>query len=202
MKAFTLIMDKNIEQFKKRVETVLRQDRHRILRTDLTRAAVLIPILARDGEPHLILTKRTMNVATHKGQISFPGGIREPDDKNATENALREAQEEINLHPDMVTVVGPFDDFITTSGFNVTPVVGFVTSDASLRPNPMEVAEIITAPVADFTNPAHHAFVTEKNDDGSRHYHSYRIEDHLIWGATAGIIHHLLKEMDALDKAV
>ncbi len=202
MKALTLIMDKDLEQFKKRVENVLREDRHQILRTDLTRAAVLIPILARDGEPHFILTKRTMNVATHKGQISFPGGMREPDDKNATENALREAQEEINLHPDMVTVVGLFGDLITISGFSVTPVVGFVASDASLRPNPMEVAEIITAPVADFTNPSQHEFVTEKNDEGSRLYHSYRIGDHLIWGMTAGIIHHLLKEMDALDRAV
>jgi 8-oxo-dGTP pyrophosphatase MutT (NUDIX family) len=202
MKAITRIMDKDLEQFKKRLENVLMQDRHQILRTDLTRAAVLVPIVAREDEPHLILTKRTMNVATHKGQISFPGGMREPDDKNATDNALREAQEEINLHPDVVTVVGLFDDFITTSGFNVTPVVGFVASDASLKPNPMEVAEIITAPVAKFTNPTHHELVTETHNGVSRHYHSYRIGDHLIWGATAGIIHHLLKEMDAVDKAV
>jgi 8-oxo-dGTP pyrophosphatase MutT (NUDIX family) len=142
-----------------------------------------------------------MNVATHKGQISFPGGMREPTDNDAVDNALRETQEEINLRPQQVTVVGLFDDFITTSGFLVTPVVGFVASDASLSPDAMEVAEIIEAPVAVFTEPTHHAFVTEMQDGVSRQYHSYRVEAHHIWGATAGIIHRLLSEMDALDEA-
>lgn len=195
-------MNKKTEQFKMRVETVLKHDRRKITRTDLTRAAVLVPIILKTGEPHLILTKRTMNVATHKGQISFPGGMRELDDKDEIDTALREAEEEIGLRRDLVTVVGLFDDFVTTSGFMVTPVVGFVAADAPLRPNPMEVAEIIAEPVSMFANPTHHELVTETHDGASRRYHSYRVGKHLIWGATAGIIHRFLSEMDALDEAV
>jgi 8-oxo-dGTP pyrophosphatase MutT (NUDIX family) len=195
-------MDTNTKQFKMRVENVLKHDRRKIIRTDLTKAAVLVPIAFETGEPYLILTKRTMNVATHKGQISFPGGMREPDDKDEIDNALRETEEEIGLRPNLVTVVGLFDDFVTTSGFVVTAVVGFVAANAPLRPDPMEVAEIIAVPVATLANPTHHQLVTEKHDGASRQYHSYRVGKHLIWGATAGIIHRFLSEMDALEEAV
>ncbi len=195
-------MKTKTEQFKIRVENALKHKRRTIARPDLTRAAVLVPIVFKTDEPHLILTKRTMTVATHKGQISFPGGMREPDDKDEIDNALRETREEIGLHSHKVAVIGLLDDFITTSGFVVTPVVGFVTADAPLTPDPMEVAEIILAPVSDFTNPTYHELVTEKENGVSRKYHSYRVGKHLIWGATAGIIHQFLSEMDALEEAV
>lgn len=195
-------MDEKLLQLKNRLETVLKRDRQVIGRTDLTRAAVLIPIVLHAGEPHIILTKRSMTVATHKGQISFPGGMREKADKDAIENALRETEEEIGLSPERVTVIGLFDDFVTISGFVVTPVVGFVEADALLRADPAEVDEIIVAPVAAFTDPTRHEIVTETQAATSRRYHSYRIGGHLVWGATAGIIHRLLTQVDALDEAV
>ena len=195
-------MDEKLLQLKERLETLLNKDRQIIERAELIRAAVLIPIVLHAGELHLILTKRTMTVATHKGQISFPGGVREKADKDEIENALREAEEEIGLSPERVTVIGLFDDFVTISGFVVTPVVGFVEADAPLRADPAEVAEIILAPVAAFTDPVRHEIVTEKQADAHRRYHSYRVGGHLVWGATAGIIHRLLSQVDALDKAV
>ena len=103
------------DRFREQVIQAMRADRVVLDRTDLTRSAVLLPIIDRDGEPHLILTRRTMTVAAHKGQVSLPGGAVEPEDRDITETALREAMEEIGLEPNLVEVVGLLDDSVTTT---------------------------------------------------------------------------------------
>lgn len=192
-------MDDTIEHFKARVQTAVKRPRNHFERADLTRAAVLFPIVFRGKEPHLIVTRRTMNVATHKGQISFPGGVREPGDRDEIDTALRESEEEIGLSPSAVTVIGLLDDFVTSSGFHVTPVVGFVAPGASCFADPVEVAEIIEAPIAVLTDPACYEFGTLERDGISYSSHFYSVGEHTIWGATAGIIHQFLLALDAAE---
>jgi 8-oxo-dGTP pyrophosphatase MutT (NUDIX family) len=187
------------ENFKNHIEEVTSRSRITIDRSDLTKAAVLVPIVFRAGEPFLIVTKRTMNVATHKGQISFPGGVREPGDKDEIENALRETREEIGISPSSTTVIGLLDDYATTTGFAVTPVVGIVEPDVEFAPDPVEVAEIIEVSIADLQNPKHHELVTVEYEEFGYMYHRYQVGSHIIWGATAGIIHVFLNALDKME---
>ena len=150
-------------------------------------AAVLIPVVERD-EPALIFTVRTDNLPSHKGQISFPGGAIDPGDVSATHTALREAHEEIALDPDDVHIVGELDTFPTfVTGYNVTPVVGFIEKRPELRANPAEVAEVLWVPLSELDD-------TTRAEPGFEHQgRSYPTEawvwnGHVIWGVTARII--------------
>jgi len=184
--------DTKLAEIVKKVKTITGGDRIHIVRPDLTRAAVLVPIIQKKGEPHLIVTKRTMTVATHKGQISFPGGVREPEDRDEIANALRESKEEIGLDQEHVQVLGLLDDFATTTGFSVTPVVGLVSAAATYQADKIEVAEVIETPFSVFLDPDAHEFVTMNREEFSFRFHQYKFEEHIIWGATAGIIHRFI----------
>lgn len=190
------VMDETLGILKSQIEKIADKGRTVIKRSDLTRAAVLVPIVLRGAEPCLIVTKRTMSVAKHKGQISFPGGAREPEDRDEIQNALREAEEEIGIHPSSVIVAGVLDDYATTTGFAVTPVVGFVDSAAKFTPDPAEVAEIIEVPMSALRDPSRHELVTVEYGNMGYRYHRYTVGDHIIWGATAGIIHYFLSVLD------
>jgi len=164
-------------------------------------AAVLIPVVERD-EPALIFTVRTDTLPSHKGQISFPGGSIDPGDANATHTALREAHEEIDLDPGAVDVVGELDTFPTyVTGYNVTPVVGFVEKRPRLVPNPAEVADVLWVPLSELDG-------TIRAEPGFEHLgRTYPTEawvwnDHVIWGVTARIIRlflHRLSEAGLAD---
>ena len=114
---------------------------------DFRKAAVLVAVLL-EPEPSIILTKRTSNLSTHSGQIAFAGGSLDAFE-TPVEAALREAHEEIGLEPKHVQVLGLLDDVWTPAGFHVTPVVGLVSSQALLQPNPAEVAQLLFVPLAD-----------------------------------------------------
>ena len=108
-------------------------------------AAVLIPLVWRRGEGHLIFTERTTTVKHHKGQISFPGGSFESSDPDLLHCALRETNEELSLTPERV--LGALDQLATPSGFRVAPFVGIVADDATCTPDPREVANVIEIPL-------------------------------------------------------
>ena len=176
------------DDFEQRLREELNAHEPRSVQVEGTRdAAVLIPIV-RVPEPTLIFTRRTDTLSSHRGQISFPGGSIDRDDPNPAAAALRESQEEIGLDPRVVSVVGCLDDLETfVSGFVVTPVVGWLPERPELRPNPIEVAEIIEAPLADLTDEI-------RREPGFMHRdRRYPTEawvwnDHVIWGVTARIL--------------
>jgi len=106
----------------------------------LIRAAVLVPLVRKDGEWHVLVTKRTQKVEHHKGQISFPGGAWEPGDADLKDTALRETYEEIGLSPESVQLLGVLDDCPTITGFAVTPFVGVIPPSFDYRLNAGEVS--------------------------------------------------------------
>jgi 8-oxo-dGTP pyrophosphatase MutT (NUDIX family) len=184
-------------RFEEQVRRVVAQARTALERPDLTRAAVLVPIVFRDDGPYLILTRRTMCVARHKGQISFPGGVAEPADDGPAGTALREATEEIALDPTHVEVVGLLDDSATKTGFVITPVVGFVAPEATFRADPVEVAELFEVPFAALRDPRNQEVaVIERGGDRYRDQR-YHVDGKTIWGATGRIISRLITAVDA-----
>jgi 8-oxo-dGTP pyrophosphatase MutT (NUDIX family) len=158
-------------------------------------AAVLLPFHLRAGLPHLLFTQRSAALARHSGEISFPGGSRDPLDPSAVATALRETDEEIGVPPERVRVLGELPaSYAAVSNFVITPVVGWL-DDAPLRltPNPAEVADVFAAPLAALADPAiYHSERWLRN--GERHLiHFYDFEGHRIWGVTARILHDLLE---------
>lgn len=154
----------------------------------LTPAAVLFPIVLRDPGPTVLLTQRTSHLRDHAGQISFPGGRVEVDDLSPVHTALRETEEEIGMAPDRVEVLGFLPEYLTSTGFRVTPVVGLVQPPLVLRPDPFEVAEIFEVPLAFLLDPANRQRHSREWRGRLRHYFAMPYGDYFIWGATAGMI--------------
>lgn len=162
----------------------------------LRKAAVLVPLVARQSGLSVLLTMRTAHLNEHAGQISFPGGRSENDDADAIATALRESREEIGLESRFIDVLGFLPDYITVTGYHVRPVVGLVQEGFALRPDPSEVAEVFEVPLAFLMDPQHHEQRVYKWDGGERRFYAMpypRISEgrHFIWGATAGMLRNL-----------
>ncbi|BDV44846.1 coenzyme A pyrophosphatase [Geotalea uraniireducens] len=155
-------------------------------------AAVLLPLFFRGGEPHLLLTKRTERLNHHRGEISFPGGVRQQEDRNAQATALRETWEEVGIRPEDVEILGELDDFYSIHNYLVTPFVGLFPADYRLQPNPAEIDRLITPPLAGLLDPGR--FRVEDWTWQGRHqpvyFYSYGEDE--IWGLTAAIIKQFL----------
>ncbi|EWY41155.1 NUDIX hydrolase [Skermanella stibiiresistens SB22] len=158
----------------------------------LREAAVLVPLVDRPGGMTIIFTQRTAHLAAHAGQISFPGGGREPDDADALACALRETSEEIGLAPEHVEVAGRLDTYVTRTGFEITPIVGFVRPPFTLRPDPYEVAEVFEVPLAFFLKPGAARKETRQFQGTQRYFYVFPYEHRYIWGATAGMLVNLV----------
>ena len=155
---------------------------------DLTEAAVLVPLIERQGQWQVILTRRTAALKHHPGQVAFPGGKRDPGDGSLVVTALREAEEEIGLPPGAVDVLGEAGQHQTVTGFSVTPVLGVVTEDFALRPEPGEVERVFEVPLA-FLLDEERARVEARFWRGTRrHYYVLPFGPFYIWGATARMI--------------
>jgi 8-oxo-dGTP pyrophosphatase MutT (NUDIX family) len=147
-------------------------------------AAVLIPLVWYDDEWHLLFTRRTDIVESHKGQVSFPGGACDEGETTPEQTALREAEEEIGILPREVRVLGRLSNLITITYFRVTPVVGVVKWPAVFRVGAQEVARIFTMPLAWLANPTNRwQFEIPGTDRSLIAYHPY--DGELLWGATA-----------------
>ncbi len=155
----------------------------------LTPAAVLLPLLNKDDELNILLTRRTQMVKAHKGQVSFPGGVRDAADESLLSTALREAQEEIGLQPKDVEILGSLDPVATTSsGFLVHSFVGLVPYPYPFRLNSREVAETLMVPFHFLADAKHwHRIPFISNNQPFDHYF-VPYGKYLIWGATARIL--------------
>ena len=160
-----------------------------------TRAAVLIPIVAR-AEPMLLFTRRTETLARHSGQVSFPGGRVEAADLTPLQTALRETAEETGIAAEAVRMAGYLPRYLTGTGFDIQPVVGVLAPDFVLRPDPAEVAEIFEAPLAFFTDAANRRRETRLWNGHQRSFYAYSHGGHEIWGATAALIVDLVSRLD------
>ncbi len=152
------------------------------------------------GGYSLLFTRRTETVETHKGQISFPGGARDPEDSDATFTALRETQEEVGIDPACIEVVGPLPGLWTPTGFWVMPFVGVLKDPIArteLLVNPLEIAEEFWASLAELQAPA--TYQKEFKQYGAVRYpiHVYTIGEHRIWGATGAMVKNLLDRLEA-----
>jgi len=156
--------------------------------TELRPAAVLVPLVDRAGGMSVLLTQRTAHLSAHAGQISFPGGRIETSDRDATEAALRETEEEVGLTRDHVTLIGRLDTYVTGTGFEITPLVGIVRVPFPLTPDPFEVAEVFEVPLSFVLDPNNHRRMTRILDQRTRIFFVLPYENRYIWGATAGML--------------
>jgi len=159
-----------------------------IERKSLKDAAVLIPIIFKDNQPYVLVTKRTNNVGTHKGEVSLPGGGIDEDDSSPLETALRESYEEVGIKPEDVTILGEFDHFISIYGFHVYTFVGVIPYPYQLTINHDEIESYTEVPLS--------LFVEEKYDDVQYYTYEgtpyaiyyYHYNGYTIWGLTARIL--------------
>lgn len=161
--------------------------------TRVTDAAVLVPLVNRPGQVHLLLTQRTAHLDDHAGQISFPGGRVEPADAGREETALRETEEEIGLPRSAIAVLGRLPTYEIPSGFRITPVVGWIEPPFELKPDPFEVAGIFEAPLEHFLDAARYQRREYQFRGRHRHYLAIPFEGRYIWGATAGMLYNLCR---------
>jgi 8-oxo-dGTP pyrophosphatase MutT (NUDIX family) len=174
-------------------------------RTELTvdgyaRAAVLVALRWTGHDYDVLLTKRTDQVETHKGQVAFPGGMKDGSDSTVVDTALREAEEELGIPASAVQIAGVLDDIAIPTGFVVSPVVGLLATLPPLHPNPDEVVDAFYVPLSFFAGDVNGR--REQRTVGGRQYDVwyYTAGGHQVWGATAAIIRRFLAKIGPTDR--
>ena len=161
---------------------------------ELKEAAVLAPLFWRAGEPWAYLTRRPLTLRKHPGQISFPGGGREAGDMTPLHTALRETREELGILPESVEVLGLLGAMPTITSFWVTPFVGVIPEDVKLEPNPIEIDEVIAAPLWRLRREKRHLYQADRDvfvwDDAR----------HVVWGATWRMLGQLVEHVEAIGR--
>ena len=160
----------------------------RQLALDYPEAGILVPVTDDENNPEMIFTLRSANLKTHRGQVSYPGGKRDPEDSSLAATALRETHEEIGLPPDQVDVIAPLSQVMSRYGILVTPYVGVVPGDHPVVPNPYEIESVFRVPLSFFLEDRR-----ERTDALSFLNHTfyvpcYRWERYQIWGLSAVVL--------------
>ena len=153
-----------------------------------TPASVLVPIVTHEAELTVLFTRRTAHLRRHSGQVSFPGGRAEPDDATPEHTALRETHEEIGLPPERVEVLARMPEYLTRTGYRVTPVIGLVAPPLELVPDSREVDEVFEVPLAFLLDPRNAQRRTREIEGRTAGYYAFEYEGRVIWGATAGML--------------
>ncbi|HLX24578.1 MAG TPA: CoA pyrophosphatase [Usitatibacter sp.] len=151
-------------------------------------AAVLLLVVDHPGNPTVVFTQRTAHLADHAGQISFPGGRSHGDGESPERTALREAEEEIGLASNRVEILGRLPEYHTSTGYRVTPIVGWAEPPLAYRPDPHEVADVFEVPLAFLLDTANHRYESAFFKGRMRNYWAMPYGERFIWGATAGML--------------
>ena len=154
----------------------------------LTQAAVLIPVVDRKDGLTVLFTQRTDHLEHHPGQISFPGGHRDAEDITLEETALRETEEEVGIDRQHIEILGRISQYKTRTGFDVTPVVGFLQPDFKIKIDTFEVAEVFEVPLTFFLDPSNHERHKREFQGAEREFFAMPYNGYYIWGATAGML--------------
>jgi 8-oxo-dGTP pyrophosphatase MutT (NUDIX family) len=181
------------KDFVDQVRNILSTRERRVIEhPPFSHAAVLVPLFKKGGECHLLFTKRSDQVKYHKGEISFPGGVVDEEDRELIHTALREAHEEIGLRESDVQIVGVLDDIVTTTQFIVTPMVGLFPYPYPFKISEEEIAELIEVPLSSLFDK--NCFGEQTIIRGGRQevVYAYHYGKHTIWGATARILKQFL----------
>lgn len=186
--------------FERIKEALDRLERRKLPEGNLKPSAVLVPLFLKDDEIHLLMGRRTDRVLWHKRQISYPGGVRDPEDRDATSTALREAWEEVGLDPKDVIVLGLLGDIETVTGFLVTPVVGSIPYPYPFRLSPVEVQELLEVPWSVFSERKGHRRETGEHGGRTFEVDFYQHGEDTIWGATARITRQLVELVEPSAK--
>lgn len=160
----------------------------RLRPTRLVPAAVLLPIVERGGGLTVLFTVRAEGLRHHAGQVSFPGGRLDPGDAGPREAALRESAEEVGLSPGLVQVAGYLPNYLTITGYSVTPVIGFVAPDFEPVPDTKEVSEAFEVPLEVLLEPGNMALRHKRYLGVRLPYFEMPWGSHRIWGATAAML--------------
>jgi len=158
-------------------------------------SAVLVPLFVREGEPHLVLTRRRSDLRRHAGEISFPGGRQDAEDADLHTTALREAEEEIGLARGDVSPLGELPEVSTfATGYVIHPFVGVIPPGVAWTLSPREVDAVLELPLEAVrasrtrTQMTRRGFTFETD--------AYIVDEHLVWGATARIVQFLLERIE------
>ncbi len=183
----------DLETLRRRIEAALADRPRRVVEQEgLIPAAVLL-LLTNRGGPHVVFAKRTEDVAHHKGQFSFPGGIVETWDGSHLETALREAQEDIGLPPSAVEILGTLDDTETrATQFVITPFVGLIRDPVSYTPDGKEIERVLEVPLEALLDPANFRVEMWERNGEVQPVYFYEHGGETIWGATARILKQFL----------
>jgi len=155
-------------------------------------SAVLMPLLQTENGPSVLLTRRADHLRNHRGEISFPGGRMEVGEE-PHQTALREAHEEVSLHPDHVSVIGQLDPIATyVSNSHITPIVARVNTVSDLRADPGEVARILAAPLHELVREDTYRNEWWTTPRGEINIHFFELDDETVWGATGRLLHQLI----------
>lgn len=162
---------------------------HPIERTGVRASAVLAPLYDEGGTTHMVFTRRSQHLRSHRGEVSFPGGRADPEDRDLEATARREAWEETALDPDTVEIIGELDHLTTvTSRSFIVPFVGVLPGRPALEPNPSEVEAILHVPLPDLLDPE--GFRAERwgLPGLNRPVYFFEVPGDTIWGATAAML--------------
>ncbi len=166
---------------------------------DLKCAAVLLPLTQVNDEWHLLFTRRTEKVQSHKGQVSFPGGACDDDETTPEQTALRETEEEIGVRPADVKLLGRLSPLITITSFRVSPIVGVIPWPYTFKVASIEVARVFTIPLLWLSDRNNYwEFFVRDSERSLIAYHPY--DGELLWGATARMTVTFLKTIEILSE--
>jgi 8-oxo-dGTP pyrophosphatase MutT (NUDIX family) len=157
-------------------------------RADLKPAAVLLLVVNHAAAPTVLFTQRTAHLTDHAGQIALPGGRCDEGDCTPERTALRETQEEVGISPERIEILGRLPEYRTSTGFAVTPVVGWAEPPLEYHPDPHEVADVFEVPLAFLLDERNHRYESAFYKGRLRKYWAMPYGDRFIWGATAGML--------------